>query len=203
MRALPRPHACKGACMARRRRALEYLEHALETGELVEFHRSVLDASTEAGFVVGMGKQWILFQVFDDRMRLDGYRAVRKRDVARTRPDPRTFHQRSLEITGQVREIPKGIELDRTRDVLRTGTDQFRIVSVHVEYTDPRICYIGIARMGKKYLRLLEIKPSARWRRKPTEFHLSNISRIDFGAGYERALLAVADAEAKPHSKRT
>lgn len=188
--------------MPRRTPAIKYLERALTTGELVEIQRSVLNASREEGFVVGIGKKWLLLQVFDDRMRLDGYRAVRKRDIARTRPDPRTFHQRALDVSRQRRQIPTGIGLDRTRDVLRTGTKKSRIVAVHLEYTNPTVCYIGIARMGKKYLRLHEITPNARWRRKPTRFHLANISRIDFDGHYERALLAVADAEEEKGSNR-
>ena len=94
--------------------------------------------------------------------------------------------------------MPKGIDLDRTRDVLRSGTTKFRIVAVHLEYTDPGICDVGRARIGKKCLRLHETTPNARWRRGPTRFHPGNISRIDFGGQCERALLAVADTEAKP-----
>jgi len=180
--------------MARRMRALEYLDQACQSGELVEIQRSVLGARREEGYVVGIGKKWLLIHVLDDGMNLDGYRAVRTRDIARTQPDPRSFHRRALAVRGQRRKVPKGIKLDRTRDALRTASKKYRIVAVHLEYSDPDVCYIGSARITKKYLHLHQITPNAHWRRKSTPLHRATISRIDFGGQYEQALLAVADA---------
>jgi hypothetical protein len=183
--------------MPKRMHAIDHLREAMAAGELVELQRSVLAARSEEGAVVGIGRKWVLIHRLEDGCRLTGYQAVRVRDIARTRPLVRSFSRRALAASGQRPRIPEGIELDRTRDVLRSATKHFRIVSVHLEYTDPDVCYIGAARVGRKHLHLHEITPNARWRRKPASFHLANISRIDFDGQYERALLAVADAEAQ------
>jgi len=88
--------------------------------------------------------------------------------------------------------------------VLRTGTAEFRIVSIHTEYTDESVCYIGRARPGKKRLHLDKVSTNAKWLRTPEVFGYWCISRIDFDGQYERALLAVADAdEAAKAEKRS
>jgi len=176
---------------------MDLLHDALAGGDLVEFQRSVLDASTEVGAVVGIGKKWVLFQQLENWSRLTGYQAVRERDIARVRRLKHSFSPRALALSGQRPTAAAGVTLDRTKDVLRTGTERFRIVSVYTEYDEARMFYVGVARVGKKHAQLQTITTNGHWKRKPRPFRLGHISRIDFDGQYERALLAVLDAEAK------
>ena len=184
--------------MAKRMSADEYLHKALVSAELVEFQRSVLDATKEQAFVVGIGRRWVLFEMLDSSLRLDGYQAVRRVDIVRVRRDPRSFHRRALAVSGQHRHVPVGIDLRDIRSLLRSASKHYRIVAIHTEYTNPRVCYVGCARPGKKRLHLDEISTNAKWIAKPEHYQYWSISRIDFDGQYERALLAVVDSETKP-----
>jgi hypothetical protein len=43
-----------------------------------------------------------------------------------------------------------------------------------------------------RLVRIQEIDPDAAWRREPSEYRISQITRVDFGGGYEEALALVA-----------
>ena len=95
--------------------------------------------------------------------------------------------------------VPAGIDLDRTRDLLRTATKQFRIVATHPEYDQPDNCYIGAAgRFRDSTFRLHEISPEAAWLPKRYRYTYKSVSRVDFGGAYERGLLELADALSRP-----
>lgn len=58
------------------------------------------------------------------------------------------------------------------------------------------VCYIGrVISVRRKKLKMLYVSPSGQWREDPEDFLLNLIYRVDFGGGYEAALLRVADAE--------
>jgi hypothetical protein len=172
------------------------LNRSLDQHQLVQFQRCVPPAATEHGFVVGIGRRWVLFHMVKDAIAVDGYQAVRHRDIARARREPRTFPERLLALRGEGPIIPAGIDLDRTRDLLRTATEQHRIVAVHPEYDEPEICYVGAAGgFRDSTFRLQEISPEAEWLAKRYRYRYKSISRVDFDGAYERALLELADAE--------
>lgn len=181
--------------MGGRRTIDEVLERSLDRHQLVRFQRFVPDPSTEHGFVVGIGQKWVLFHAVRDGFTLDGYQAVRRRDLARARREPRRFTERLLELRGAAPVVPAGIGLDRTRDLVRSGTARFRVVTVHPEYDDQGICYVGAAgRLGDATFDLWELTPEAEWLSKRQRHRYRSISRVDLDGGYERALLELADA---------
>lgn len=172
-------------------------DEAMATSSLFEYQRSVLGAQIEKGFVVGIGRKWVLVHVLDG-VRLNGYQAIRERDITRARLSPDRFRKRALEINQDAAIVPHGIALDRTRDLLRTATDAYRIVGLNPEYDDESIRYIGAAKnFGKRRFAIRGVSRRPRW--KPTgrrSYRYSEISRIDFDDDYMRALLAVLDDRA-------
>ena len=55
------------------------------------------------------------------------------------------------------------------------------------------MCWIGrVVGIDRGRVTLLEIRPDATWKRKPTEYRLSEITRVNFGGDYEDALALVS-----------
>jgi hypothetical protein len=63
---------------------------------------------------------------------------------------------------------------------------------------DPDVCWIGrVLGVDRNRVSLLEIGPDAKWDEKPTEFTLSEITRVNFGGEYEDALHLVGGDPAR------
>jgi len=181
--------------MAKNTRKPWVLGEAMAKGRLFEYQRAVLGSEIEKGFVVGIGRKWVLIHVLDRGVRLNGYHAIRERDITRARLSADKFRVRFLAIDNQSGVAPEGIALDRTRDLLRTSTKRSRIVGVNTEYDDEPIRYIGAARnFGNRRFALKGVTTKAKW--EPSNgrnYRYSEVSRIDFDNDYMRALLAVLD----------
>jgi hypothetical protein len=73
----------------------------------------------------------------------------------------------------------------------------FPLLTIHRERVDPDVCWIGkIEDIRQGQVSLLEINPDAKWDRKPTSYSLSEITTIEFGGEYERALHLVGGSPA-------
>jgi hypothetical protein len=167
----------------------------------VRVSRTVGDGTID-GYPVAIGRRWLLVQVLDDMIVLDGYAAVRLADVVGVRPfDQQAFFRRALEQRGQwPPRAPEGrISLDRTGDLIMTAGRAFPLVTIEMERTDPQMRFIGVATaLYDKILRLVEITPDAGWRRDPRWWRLKRITQVAFDGGYERALWGVAREQEWP-----
>lgn len=181
--------------MAKNTRKRWVPDEAMAKGRLFEYQRAVLGSEIEQGFVVGIGRKWVLIHVLDRGVRLNGYHAIRERDITRARLSADRFRVRFLAINNQEGVAPDGIALDRTRDLLRTATERSRIIGVNTEYDDESIRYIGAARdFGNRRFAIKGVSTQAKW--KPSDgrnYRYFEVSRIDFDDDYMRALLTVLD----------
>jgi hypothetical protein len=67
------------------------------------------------------------------------------------------------------------------------------LVTVHDEFDRPDVCWIGaVQSVDATKLRLLKVDPSGDWERRASTFDPENITRIEFGGGYDEALHLVA-----------
>jgi hypothetical protein len=67
------------------------------------------------------------------------------------------------------------------------------MVSVFDEFDRPAVCWIGAVKsVDESKLRLLEVNTRGGWARRPRTFDPADVTRIDFGGGYEEALHLVA-----------
>jgi len=181
--------------MAKKKRKPWVLDEAMAKGRLLEYQRAVLGSEIEMGFVVGIGRKWVLIHVLDRGVRLNGYQAIRERDITRARLSADKFRKRFLTIDNQSGVAPEGIALDRTRDLLRTATKLSRIVGVNTEYDDESIRYIGAANdFGNRRFAIKGVSTKAKWESNDGRpYRYAEVSRIDFDGDYMRALLAVLD----------
>ncbi|GAC1361691.1 MAG: hypothetical protein NVSMB32_01000 [Actinomycetota bacterium] len=160
---------------------------------LVRVHRKIRGAERLEGFVVGLGERWLLLQVLNPAMFLEGFAALRLRDVARIEArGPESVAVRALQLHGEVPStaIPP-LDLDSTAALLATAAALSPLVTIFVEDDYPDACFIGkVVRIGKKRVRLQEIDPEARWWR-GRKWRLADISQVQIGGRYESALYEV------------
>ena len=75
---------------------------------------------------------------------------------------------------------------------IRDRVEKVGLVTIHREQKDAEMCSIGrIVGIDRDRVSLLEINPDATWEKKPTDYRLSEITRVNFGGDYEDALAIV------------
>ena len=115
-------------------------------------------------------------------------------DVKRAKrwDDKAGYPARALAYFNQLPVLPPGIDLSSTRSLLETASKAFPLLTIHVEATDPSVCFVGRpTSFSKRTLRLLEIDSGGRWENEPTSWDLSAVTRVAFGGRYEEALFAI------------
>lgn len=192
----PRPTGCNHAGVSTRHdRSVRRLERAQRTRELVRVHRRRHLESLD-GYVLAVGDDWLLLANLDPGILLDGFTALRLRDVAQVQyKHTSDFVQSALDLRGQWPPATPGetIALASISALLESLRGQWPLVTVHLELDDPDVCFIGeVQRVGKRKLLLREISPRAAWIDLPGKFRLDDLTRVDVGASYERALVEVA-----------
>ena len=173
---------------------LAQLKGAMKQKGLVRFARPFEEGVVE-GYVLDIGPQFFVLAVLDEYVRFNGFSCFRFSDVRRLQvPAPHAaFCEAALVKRGLWIPPNPAVDVSSLRDLLATANHAFPLVTIHLEKKKPDVCYIGrvvdLSREG--YVSLLEISPDARWDDKPTEYRLSDITRVDFGGGYEEALYLV------------
>lgn len=178
----------------KRKRVADQLLAVCGSEELVRVRRSIRKADRVEGFIVGVGERWVLFHVFDPDMFLDGYAALRLKDIQRVemRGGPDSFPVRALRHFGESPVTPEKVSLDTIQGVLNTFGDLRPLVTILVEQLDPDVAFIGQpVKVSSRTLHLLEISTSATWHTKPTKWSLKQVTRIEVGGRYPQALHAV------------
>jgi hypothetical protein len=172
------------------------LRGSMEARQLVRVSRTTRQADQRDGFIAAVGKTWILIATIDDRIRPDGFSALRIKDVSRVKRLGKTeaFVVRVLKLRGQwPLPDPNGaVDLSSTPEVVKSMGEAFPLISLFIEGRHPSVCYIGeLEEVGRRVVRLREISPSAEWE-DVSRWKLSEITRLEAGGGYEGALWEVA-----------
>jgi hypothetical protein len=161
--------------------------------ELIQLARLIPRADKLEGFVVGVGREWLLLHLLNPDLFLDGHAALRIDDARGVKGlGSASFASRALRhFHERPRPLP-AIELGSTSSLIRSTAKNFSLATIHLERRDPNVCFIGvpIART-RRLLKLLEITPQARWNEKASIYQLADITRVEVGGRYEKALLAV------------
>ena len=164
---------------------------------LVRLSRSIRHTDPIDGFVVGTGHSWLLLAALDDNIYLNGYIALRIADISKiaVRGGPGTFVGRALAARGIWPPVGAEVDLDGTAGLVQSAARLARLVTVHVEKEDPGVCFIGRPmRISTRFIRLLEVGTEAEWEDRGRKWLISDVTRIDFGGGYEQALALIASA---------
>lgn len=175
------------------------LEAAAGELTLVRVRRCIEGAEVLDGFVVGVGRTWLLLVPLTPLIHLDGWVAVRLDDVLRVevRGDRDGFVARALRTRGEW--PPRGLALDLDDDaaLLRDAGRAAPLVTVHTERDDPGVCFIGeVTAVEDGAVAMRTIDPDAQWESHLDDWELGEVTRVDLLGDYEGALALVADAPA-------
>jgi hypothetical protein len=162
---------------------------------LVEFGRRPKIEEPIAGFINGYSAKLIMLNRFDwSTFKLDGYTVLRVKDIKTQRFFSHNSSWakkaiRKLKIQPQM--LPE-ISVESWSEVVRIGTQYFPLITLHCEIAYPNECYIGhLLEITSKRIVIDNLDTKAKWTG-PRTFELNQITRIDYGSGYETALAAVA-----------
>lgn len=170
------------------------LESAAGAQAIVRLSRSIRRSDTMEGFVVGLGQRWVLLAVLDPNMYLNGYAALRLKDVSKVkrRGGPNTFVGRVLTRRGHWPPVAVDVNLDSVGDLIASAAELGPLVTLHIEKEAPDVCFIGRpVRLTHRSVRLLEINPEAQWADQPTKWRFADLTRVEFGGKYEEALVLI------------
>jgi len=160
---------------------------------LVELCRRPKIQEQIAGFVVGFSESLILLHRLDwNTFTLDGYTILRNKDIKKQRAFNRNSYWPNKAVKKfklQPTAVP-GLELKTWPEAISRISQLFPIIHTECEIADPGFCQIGVPlEITKKLLRLDTLSFNSEWDG-PAKIKLDQITRIDFGGGYERALAA-------------
>jgi len=163
------------------------------------------DAGVEIGYVIAVGAELLLLLRISEEMRFNGFVVLRILDIAELDApyEHAEFVEQALRCRDESVASPPEIALDSFQSVLRTAGRLFPVVTVHRDEVAPESCEIGkVVRVSAESVSLLEIGPDADWDEQPTHYAVSEITKLEFGGGYEEALVLVGgEPPPVPHLK--
>jgi hypothetical protein len=172
------------------------LRRAARELALVRVERS-FDREPLPGYAVGVGKEWLLLHLVNpDLMLLNGYTAVRLRDVRKAALEAVKyggFMVKALRAGGIRPKRQARVSLQNARAVIETAARRFALITIHEEKKNSGVCWIGqpVGFEGAS-VEMQEVSPAGRWDTRTARHQLRSITQIDFGGGYEAALAAAA-----------
>ena len=135
--------------------------------------------------------EFILLHRFDDNpFQLDGYALLRNKDVKQkrffTRPD--FWMNRAIRKYGIRPKRLSGIKLTNWSDAVHSIAKKVPLIHVEREIMSPDACWIGIPlNVDRRNFEIECLSTDAKWIG-PYSMKTSDVTRIDFDGGYERAL---------------
>ncbi|HEV8180776.1 MAG TPA: hypothetical protein VGQ61_00310 [Candidatus Angelobacter sp.] len=171
------------------------LQRALHARQLVKFTRPFEDGSVN-GYVLAIGPEFFLLALVDD-VRFNGFQCLRISDVRGLQAPAKyaAFIEAALKVRGERMPRKPRLKLASLGALLWSANRAFPLVTIHREKVDPDVCHIGrITALKNNRVSLLEIGPDALWDKEISDYSLKEITRVDFGGDYEKALHLVGGA---------
>jgi hypothetical protein len=156
---------------------------------LVRFSRR-FEESPIRGYVLDVGPRFFLLALVSDRFWFDGFECFRISDVRDIAPDRyAAFAEAALKKRGERVPRKPRVDVSEIGTLVLTASRAFPLVTIHREQRVRHACWIGRVRgIDRGRVSLIQIKPDATWDQQPTEYRLSEITRVSFGGDYENAL---------------
>jgi hypothetical protein len=170
------------------------LENAQADQSVVRITRGAFEEQGELGYVEVLGEDLLLLAVISDDIWFNGFAVVRIGDISELEAphECADFVEEALRMREESVSSAPEVSLADIGSAIRTAGRLFPIVVIHREEVEPDTCSIGkVLKVTKDTVTLLEIGPDAEWEAEPSSFSLEEITRVDFGGGYEDALALV------------
>jgi hypothetical protein len=172
---------------------------------LVKFSRKPIDESRLYGFVLACSETLTLLHILEtSTYTLNGHSVIRNEDVSLyavyDRPDY-YYDSKVLRLKGIKPQPQPEISLESLSGLLTSIDGLFPLFTIHREIMNNDVCFVGrLAGMTPKTFTLYEIDDCAEWIG-PRRYRFADITRVDFGGGYEQALALVARPDMKRKRK--
>ncbi len=142
------------------------------------------------GYVLDVGPKFVMLAEVGAEVRFDGFICCRIVDVKDLMRDPyAAFAIAALKKFKQRTPKKPAVSVARLEELLITANRAFPLVTIHRQLIKPDVCWMGrVMEVKRGELALLEIGPDAKWDREPSLHKLSDITTVEFGGEYERAL---------------
>jgi hypothetical protein len=179
------------------KKRVQKLYEALTTGQMICYRLAAEPEVRHYGFVVGVEASFALIHYCNlNIVCLDGYSTVPLTEMRKVQMvDEEAFLSRALQVKGMQPLPQPDILLLDFPGMLSSANAHFPLITVHIDHQEPDTCYVGrVETMTSKTLTLRQINIHAQWSRSRS-FKFKDITRVEFGGGYEQALWMVAEQD--------
>jgi len=162
---------------------------------LFEVKRRPKGAGRVAGFVAAWSDSLILFHQLDwDTFCLNGYSVICTDDVRGFRVFDRNeyWQHRAAKLRKLKPTVPDGGSVTDWRALFESIASGFSLIVIHIERKRPDVCYVGeVLKVSDSTVTTHDLDSNCEWQ-KPRRFRFADITMVEFGDGYSRALAATA-----------
>jgi hypothetical protein len=172
---------------------------------LIEFSRRPRIEEKIAGFVVDISPNLVLLHRLDwSTFKMDGYCVLRLVDVKDYRLfDGKSWQNRAVQKLKIRSKKPGKIRLHSWPELIEDAARHFPLLTFHRERKFPNELWIGVPLTASSSLVTYDdIDPKAKWTGSYS-LKTREITRIDFDAGYERALALTAPKRPTKNQRRS
>ena len=173
---------------------------AIGEGTLVRVARDAEPAALYTGFVLAVGRKWVLLARTADGGHGDGRIAFRLRDIKAVRWDT-SFESRAARMLPswpRLAPVPLDtLDLDRTRGMLETLVAPSQLVAIQFQNLGAGLSVGLMERLTPHHLVLREIAPDASWDEDLTHSRMGRLSVVETGSRYLQSLEMVADSPSR------
>lgn len=173
------------------------LESALRSGSVLRFSRCAFDGESvfSSGYVVELSDSWMVTHYIGDQLHLDGYDAVRVRDLSEVSmgSSGECFLEKCMALKGQKPKRPIGIDPATTRSLLESISRNYPVVMIHREEVSPNECELGQLKLvGEDSYALRWMTPLGEWADDEDVYRFDDVTRVTFASEYDTTLAAIA-----------
>lgn len=176
--------------MADKKRKTPDSEEIIKNEWLVNLKRGKFD--NFIGFVLDVNEKFTLVNNFDfDSGNVTGFSVFENKSVKSYElyDDPNSFNALLLKIKKVRPKKKPEVSIDSMAELIRTASESFPLIVIYREKIADDECWIGkIAEIKKKSFLLQSIDPNAEWDDEPIKVSFKDVTRVDFGNGYENCL---------------
>lgn len=181
-------------------------ERIIRSRYLVRLDRKPIDEDPLYGFALACSETLTLLHLLEtSTYTLNGYSVIRNDDVSLyavyDRPDY-YFDSKVLRLKGIKPEPQPAISVANLSELLTSIDKLYPLLTIHREVINSDICFVGcVAGINSKTFTLHEISSCAEWEGEH-RYRFADITKVDFGGGYEEALALVAGSAKKKRKRK-
>lgn len=181
--------------MTSRAKIRSKLKASVGREKIMKIRRRSRPGYTIDGFVLAIGRRWVLLSQTSDGGHMNGYAAIRISDVQSIRPD-RSFRSEFAKTRPDwpptLPPVSTELDLDSTKGMLRSLLVPGHLLGIERDRRHDAM-WIGVPDgLTKKLLYLWEVTPRATWDEGALGYRLKTITSVVFGDQYQAALAAMA-----------